>query len=95
MVPGTVASQTLTISNASGVDVTAIIGPPQGPGGPFFATDPPANGVLDIKAGEDRTLKVSYAPEIGSPNPAEAYFSLRWCESSNTCEFLVNLRGQK
>jgi hypothetical protein len=93
--PGTVASQTLTISNASAVDVTAIIGPPQGPGGPFFTTNPPANGVLDIAAGAIQSLEVSYEPRPESPNPAEAYFSLRWCESSNTCEYLVNLRGQK
>jgi len=92
---GTVASQTLAISNESGVGVTAIIGPPQGPGGPSFDTDPPANGVIELAPGEVQTLKVSYAPVQATPNPAEAYFSVRWCESSDACVSLVNLRGQK
>jgi hypothetical protein len=92
---GTVASQTLAISNQSEVDVTAIIGPPQGPGAPFFDTDPPANGTLALKAGEVKLLKISYAPQAETPDPAEAYFSLRWCESSNACISLVNLRGQR
>jgi hypothetical protein len=90
---GSTAAQTLAISNQSGTDVTAIIGPPQGPGSLYFSTSPPANGRLDIGAGKIETLTVTYAPQAMTPDPAEAYFSLRWCESSNECVSLVNLRA--
>ena len=93
VVVNTTATQSLAMTNNSGIDVTVTIGALKGTDPLLFASVPAAGTVFTLHDKETQSVTVQYTPLVASPTQNQAYFSMKLCSSGTGCEPLVSLRG--
>ncbi len=86
----TTATQSIAITNASGVSLTLTLSALQGAQAPLFALGSLA--ATTIAPSQTVQLQVSYSPVVKGPVPDTAYFTLGYCTGCNP--LTVNLRGE-
>ena len=86
----TEATDSLSISNQSGLPVTLSLSGLQGADAPLFGLGQLAS--TTVAAGQAVSLPVMFSPVQVSQTPNSAFFTIGYCEGCNP--IIVNLRGQ-